>query len=258
MIARWWRRARGRTRLLALLACRDEMRYLPGWFANVAPQVDGIVALDDGSLDGSADFLAAQPKVLALMRAPRRTPHVWEDGANHRRLVEAARAYDPDWLLGVDADERLERDFRRRAEAAIAGGRRRGQRAFYVHVRELWDRPDRMRIDGVWGGKRSARLFAARAHATFHDQRLHGYWAPLDLRGPGGDFPQADLLVYHLRMLHAEDRVARRAKYERLDPQRRFQSIGYEYLTDESGLELAPLPIGRGFEPAVEGVPAAG
>ncbi len=35
---------RRRVRLVALLACRDEMRFLPGYLANVAPQVDGILA----------------------------------------------------------------------------------------------------------------------------------------------------------------------------------------------------------------------
>src|SRR4051812_26875775 len=40
-------------RMLALLAVRDEMAYLPGWLDNVAGQVDGVVALDDGSADGS-------------------------------------------------------------------------------------------------------------------------------------------------------------------------------------------------------------
>ena len=41
-----------RVRLLALLAARDEMEQLPAWLRNIAPHVDGIVALDDGSRDG--------------------------------------------------------------------------------------------------------------------------------------------------------------------------------------------------------------
>ncbi len=42
----------GATRLLALLACHDEMRFLPGYFANISSQVDGVIALDDGSRTG--------------------------------------------------------------------------------------------------------------------------------------------------------------------------------------------------------------
>lgn len=242
----FWTRRRRSVRLLALLAFRDERRYLPGWFVNVPPEVDGVVALDDGSTDGSADFVAAQPAVTALLRAPQREPHVWDDGANHRRLAEAATALGADWVVGVDADERLERGFGERARELVTA--RRAPLAFHLHVRELWDRPDRMRVDGIWGRKRSPRLFAARPGAVFDERALHGYWAPLDAR-EGDDYRQADLYLYHRRMIRAEDREARRDKYRRLDPERRFQAIGYDYLTESAGIELVELPAGRSYVP---------
>ena len=234
-----------RPRLLALLAFRDEMRFLPDWFRNVPPQVDGVVALDDGSRDGSGDFVAAQPALIELLREPSREPHRWDEPRNRRRLIAAGLAHGADWLLAVDADERLERGFRVRAEPLLRA--RRGA-AYYLHVRELWDDPLRFRADGVWGGKRSARLFRARPGMRLDDRPLHGHWAPLDARRRG-DFPPADLLLYHLRMLSAADRAARRAKYERLDPDARSQEIGYAYLTDERGLRLAPIAPERGYEP---------
>ena len=238
--------ARRPIRLFALLAFRNERRFLPGWLANVLPEVDGVVALDDGSSDGSSELLADQPALLTLLRQEPREVHRWDDAANHRRLAQAATALGADWLLGVDADERLERGFGERVRRLV--GVRSSARAYHVHVRELWDRPDRMRVDGIWGKKRSPRLFAARPEAIYDERTLHGFWAPLDAR-EGEDFRQADLYLYHLRMIRPEDRVARREKYLRLDPERRFQSIGYEYLTEEDGLELAELPGGRGYVP---------
>ncbi|HEX2251817.1 MAG TPA: hypothetical protein VHQ65_00955 [Thermoanaerobaculia bacterium] len=253
--ARWWslrrlgpRRPR-RRRILAMLAFRDEMRYLPDWFENVVPHVDGVVALDDGSTDGSGEYVAAHPAVLEVVRRPPREPHVWEDAANHRLLVETGWRHRPDWLLGVDADERLEHDFRRRAEAEIDRAEHEGLTAYNLQVREVWDRPDRVRVDGLWGRKVSPRLFLARRDHQFHEQRLHCYWAPLDSRLPDGRFPDADLFLYHLKMLHPADREARRDRYRALDPDRELQAIGYDYLTDETGLELAPLPTARGYRP---------
>jgi len=246
LLRRFW--PRRRPRLLALLAFRDEMRFLPEYFANVRPHVDGIVALDDGSRDGSGEYVAAQAEVLHLRRRPARTPHVWDDAANHRLLVEAAWAFAPDWLLGLDADERLERDFRARAEREIRAGEPAGQLAFRLTVRELWDDPLRYRADGIWGDKSSARLFAARPDHLFHDQRLHCHWAPLNSR-VDGDFPRADLVFYHLRMLHAEDRAARRRRYESADPERAFQAIGYDYLTAIEGLRLEDVEAHRAYEP---------
>jgi Glycosyl transferase family 2 len=250
----WWRRRRSRPRILALLACRDEMRFLPDWIENVRPQVDGIVALDDGSADGSPDFLARQPEILELIRLPRRAGHVWDDAANHRRLVEASLKHRPDWLLGLDADERLENGFRDRAEREIRRARRRGHLAYRVHVRELWDDPLRFRADGLWGAKSSARFFAARSDHEFHMQRLHCHWAPLNSR-VDGDFPQADLVLYHLRMLAPEDRSARRQRYESLDPERSFQAVGYAYLTDGKGLHLERVAPGREYRPLPSGLP---
>jgi len=224
------------------------MRYLPGWFRNVPPQVDGVVALDDGSTDGSGEFAAAQPSVLELIRKPRLSPHAWDEPENRRLLLKAASRHAPDWLVAVDADERLERGFRERARAEIARARAEGIPALSVHFRELWDSPDTYRADGIWGEKRFARFFRYRADAEIDARALHGHWAPLNSR-VGGGFPPADLIVYHLRMIDEEARRERRERYERLDPDGHFQKVGYAYLTDETGLELRPLPAGREYEP---------
>lgn len=235
-------------RIIALLAFRDEMAYLPGYFANVAPHVDGIVALDDGSVDGSGDFVAAQSGVLELIRLPPRNDHEWDEPRNQRLLIEAALRHQPDWLLAHDADQRLERDFRRRALRAIARADREGHRAYAYRFLELWDRPDTYRDDGVWGRKRMASLFRARTDHLFNDRALHGTWAPADAR-ENGAFPHADLIVYHLRMIDPEDRRKRHERYVTIDPAHQWQAMGYDYLIDERGCQLKPLLRGRGYEP---------
>lgn len=230
-------------RLIALLAARDERAELPGLLANLAPQVDGLVALDDGSRDGTGDWLAARPEVLEVLEVPRGP---WDEPRNHRLLVAAGLRHGADWLLVVDADERVEADFRDRAERVIARGSRLGLRAFSVRLRELWDAEDRMRVDGVWGDKKVARLFRALPDHVFDEAAHHNHWAPLQAR-VAGRFPPADLFLYHRGMLTAADRAARRARYEALDPTGAHQPIGYAYLTDETGIELVPLPEGRGW-----------
>jgi hypothetical protein len=219
-----------------LLAVRDEMRYLPGYLANVSPHVDGIVALDDGSHDRSGDYLRSHESVLEVLEAPRDRV-AWDERANHRALVAAALRHGAEWLLALDADERVEPEFRARAGRVIRRGRLLGLGAYAVRLRELWDSPDEFRVDGIWGRKAPARLFRARADHIFDSRPLHGFKAPLQDR-IRGDYALADLEVYHLRMIRPKDRLARRRRYEQLDPDCRWQAQGYAYLTDERGLRL--------------------
>jgi len=144
-------RRRGPARVLALVAIRDEERFVPGLLENLATQVDGVVALDDGSTDGSVELLRDHPLVVELLEVAPGAQEELEDGRNHRALTEAAWKHGADWLLGVDADERLECGFRTRAEEEIARAEADGQPAVWVWFRELWDAPDQFRVDGIWG-----------------------------------------------------------------------------------------------------------
>lgn len=234
-----------RTRLIALLAVRDGIDYLPGFLRNVAPHVDGIIAFDDGSSDGCGELLARHEAVIELIGGPRDRP-TWDEVGNHRALVAAALRHGADWILCMDADERLEREFRTRAERVMTRGGLLGYSAYAVRLRELWDAPDHYRTDGIWGHKKVVRLFQARADHEFDLAPLHGLKAPLQVRRRGR-FPSADLTIYHLGMLRPDDRENRRRRYEHADPDRRWQRIGYEYLTDAKGLTLRRVDTRRGF-----------
>jgi hypothetical protein len=223
------------------------MRFLPGLFENLTDQVDGVVALDDQSRDGSRAFVEAQPLLVELLTVAPGAQEELEDGRNHRALTEAAWRQDADWLFGIDADERVERDFRRRADAEIDVAEANGEAALWVPFRELWDAPDQMRVDGIWSRKRKACLFKADRGHSFDDRRVHAIWAPWP--PPDGDYREADLRLYHLRMINQDDRRARVERYRRIDPDSVWQEIGYDYLLDEQGLELRGLERGRGYLP---------
>ena len=239
-------------RVYALCAFRNEARYLPGLLENLSGAVDGLLALDDGSTDGSGEIVAAHPLTARLLRLPARVDGAWDERGNQRALIEAAWETDADWLIAVDADERLETGFRDRARAAIARARAAGYRAYAVRLRELWNQPDTYRVDGIWGRKSILRFFTCARDHEFDTREMHRHWGPLNGR-VDGRFVEADIVIYHLRMIREEDRRARRDRYLRLDPERRWQSIGYEYLTDEEGLRLERLPEGRGYRPLGEG-----
>lgn len=232
-----------RERLLAVIAVRDEEVHLPGWLANVAPHVDGIVALDDASLDRSAEVLAAHPSVTAVIRLTHDRSS-WDEVGNHRKLVSAALDHGATWIIALDADERVEATFRDRVERAVRRGRRLGLDAFALPMYELWDSPATYRSDGVWGRKRVPRLFAARSDHAFDLRPLHAAKAPLQGKRLGA-WVTADVRLYHMRMIRPADRVQRRSRYEALDPAGIWQRAGYRYLTDERGCRVRRVPTRR-------------
>lgn len=235
-------------KVLALLVFRNEMRFLPGYFENVSNLVDGIIALDDGSTDGSGDFVKRQPTLLHLITLPNEEPHHWNEPLIHALCIQAALEHGADWCIALDADERLEAGFRDRAAIEIERAERGGYMAYAVRFRELWDSAETYRVDGLWGRKVQARFFKARYDYRIHVQELHGHWAPINSMN-GGGYPQADLNIYHLRMIRKEDRPARRDRYKMIDPDNKWQPIGYDYLTDEEGLQLERIPPDRLYEP---------
>ncbi len=249
-------RAPAAVRLFALLVVKDEMRHLPDWFAANAPHVDAVLVFDDGSTDGSAEYVAAQPKVLEVVHRDRTRAPGWDETHTRRALYAAAGRHGADWLVAVDADQRLEEDFGRRARAQIVHLERRGITAAATICRDLWDAPDRVRVDGRWAEPYQARLFRWRADAVLDQRALHGHWAPIDAR-VCGSFAPTDLVIYHLSMIDRTDRERRFARYERIDPDHVHQPIGYGHLIDETGLCTEPLPAGRAYRPVHVDPPVA-
>jgi len=239
-----------KARLVAIFSAYNEATYLPSFFENLAPLVDAIVGLDDGSTDGSGELMERAPSITKLLRRPVRDPHEWNESLNRQLLREAAFELGADWILGIDVDERLERGFRERADAAIDRAKSSGVRGYAIRACELWDAPDQYRCDGIWGQKWIGRLFKADPNATYSTAALHGPFGPIDaFRSARGHLNITDIRFYHLRMIHAADREARRQKYNALDPNQQQQAIGYDYLTDESGLVVEKIPPGREYVP---------
>jgi glycosyltransferase involved in cell wall biosynthesis len=235
-------------RILAVMQLRNEEVYLPGCLEHLRGFVDGVVALDDGSEDGTAQILARDPSVVSVISKPRTGgEHQWDELGNKRALLERSRDLGADWVLCWDADERMER-------ACLAELRKIVNELpdvrTVISCRELWDRPDCYRVDGIWGSAsklRRIRLFALPPTIAYeHNQSLHGSWEPDLVQKMRVRF--LDYNFYHLKMIRSTDRIARRDFYNRLDPERKHQAIGYDYLADESGLILENIPAGKEYD----------
>ena len=62
--------------LFAVIAVKDEERYLPGFFNHLRDYVDGFVVLDDGSIDETPNIIKKESKVISVMTNPPHGPEV--------------------------------------------------------------------------------------------------------------------------------------------------------------------------------------
>ncbi|WP_353987351.1 glycosyltransferase family A protein [Ruicaihuangia caeni] len=234
-------------RLVALLPVFNDARYLAGWFDRVGSQVDAVVALDDGSTDASRELLRAAPCVTRLLTVGPAEKLGWNEPLNRERLVRAGQELEGEWFIAFDADERPERRLWERMPQLLADADRDGIDVLDFALREVWDEPDHYRSDGLWGLKRKAAVFRNLGDDhEFDPAQWHGEWYPMQCHGTDR-IQKVDFDLYHLKMLHADDRRARMERYQTVDPDAEYQSVGYDYLCDESGLQLTKITRERAY-----------
>lgn len=211
-------------KLIAAYAFRDDADLVPDMLENLKGFVDDFVLWDDR----------------------KRTDLWYHEGSVRNRLIADAKAKGADWILGMDPDERFEKDAGPRIRELIS---RDGRIIYGFSFRELWT-ADSYRVDGVWGKKMKWALFSVHPGQTFMNQSLHSGWFPTD---PGHQTIETGINLYHLKMLDKRNRELRRDLYNALDPDKKLQPIGYDYLVDERDIALERIPAGREFHPPVRG-----
>ena len=203
--------------LVCLLPVRNGEADLPGYFASVAGFADAVVALDDGSTDGTRRLLEESQLVnIVLSNPPRPDYRGWDDAGNRNRLLEAASTLRPRWILSLDADERIDPDdaaaLREFVETEALPGCAYGFRVFRM-VGDLsrYDQADLL----------VCRLFAFVPGQRFPDRRLH--FVPIPTSIPRRFWLDTTIRIQHLGGLTAERRQARFEKYREADPDNAFQ-----------------------------------
>lgn len=206
--------------IVAVYSFRYDAHLVPDMLKNIAPLVDGVISFDDRA---ATDVFSDEP---------------------HRRhaLVAAAKEAGADWILAVDPDERFERRLAKHIRTLTKDNR---YVAYSFPLRELYT-PHAYRTDGVWGRKYQTRLFRVPETIAPSPMPLHSPWHAL---APDVELVVVDHNLYHLKMIDERRRAGRRDLYNHLDPDKKIQAIGYDYLTDETGMVLENIPFDRFYDP---------
>ena len=228
--------------ITCLLPARNAADDVPGYLESVAPIADRVIALDDGSTDDTAELLERSPLVERVLHNPRRESYEgWDDAANRQRLLDAAIEAGAGWVLFLDADERLDPDDAEALRGFVERGADRSS-AYGFRVFRMIDDDERFDRAELW----VYRLFHAGQGQTLPDLRLHLVPVPVDI--PRERWRKTTIRIKHLSSLTPERRADRLRKYERADPDRRWQR-------DYTGL-TAVGPATRSWVPRPPGLPA--
>jgi len=210
------------SRLVAVYGRRHEPQWLiDDLEANLAPLVDAVVCVDDRE---------------------RAATEAWgHEGRFRARQREAAMAAGPDWVLVVDADERLE-DRAGHLLRVLADG---SEALYRFPMRELFT-PTSYRIDGRWPHIRRTRMYPVRDGQQMSVKPIHAPPIPILTGLPTVD---VDINFYHLKMIEPANRLARARAYARAEAQHSVKRRQWGALTTTIGMRLMPIPAGREFTP---------
>lgn len=222
-------------KIYLILTVRNESYYLPSFLAHITKYVDGIVALDDGSTDNTVEILRAEKKTLDVLECEKHTSLDWDERGNREKTIRRAYELGADWVLCADPDERFEERFLKKLRfyAGLENC------CYNLRFRELWGDYDTWRCDGVWGMKRKDIFFPLSETMTFKHKNSHHFtWAYAEIVKKRRFINDS---MYHLKMIKEADRKMRSELYNSLDPNKTMLARGYDYLVDNTGLEIKTI-----------------
>jgi glycosyltransferase involved in cell wall biosynthesis len=216
----------GRPTLACLLPTRNEEQHVDGFLDCAARFADKVLVLDDGSTDRSAELFGSHDLVEIVGSNPARDSYEgWDDAENRQRLLDAAIERRFDWVMFLDADERIDPDDAVALKSLVAGEGCREHAYGFRRYQMIGDGSSHDRV-GLW----VYRLFAPRAGDELSSDRLH--FIPIPESRQPNEWRRTTIRIQHLAGLTPELRRSRRRKYEEADPERRWQS-SYEHLLED-------------------------
>lgn len=212
-------------KLVASMIVRNELhRYLGLVIEHLQTYADEICVLDDGSTDGSDEYLRDQGCNVLANDGPAFNEH---EGAARQRLLAHTMTAEPDWILAIDADEFVGDPYRLRAAIEDAGNARLSPPAFTLDMQEVWEATPEVlaiRQDGGWRSHGCPILFRVprlpqerRQGWKINPKRLSSGREPMAVRRNYGLARGSGSAILHFGWARLSERQARYARYVELD-----------------------------------------
>jgi glycosyltransferase involved in cell wall biosynthesis len=225
---------------LCALRVKNEAEHIREVLGNALRLCERALVFDDHSTDATPEICRALGDRVTLIPSPFEGLDEARD-KNHllRELITAA----PDWVLWIDGDEVLERSGPGQLRATCSRG---GAAAYALQIAYVWNNPQHVRVDGIYGRFTRPSLFRLRGQPT-HQLRFPA-------SGFGGNFhcgnvpcgivgPTQTLKVRlkHFGYMTKEQRQKKYVWYNTIDPDNDLEDR-YRHIAEIPGARYAPGP----------------
>jgi glycosyltransferase involved in cell wall biosynthesis len=195
---------------------KNEMnRYLPLAVSHLLTYVDEVRVLDDGSDDGTYEWLL-ETEGVKVLRNP--GPSFFEhEGRARQNLLDWVRKSKADYALGIDADEFVGEPAVIRETMAAAT-----MPVYLLQLVEVW-KIDlggiSVRVDGLWGPRKVPMLYQLpKGRGTgrdwkIQDKQLACGREPIAVVKASRGAPLLDTQIFHFGWTHESERQARAERY---------------------------------------------
>lgn len=220
--------------------CWNEIRMLPYFFRHYDAFVDQYTILDNGSDDGSIEYLSRRPNVRLGRFEVRGDSFVMDARRIYDQFWKDSRG-KADWVIVCNIDEHFHRpDMRAYLGACASRGITAIPSLGYNMVTDRFPAPDERLCDTIWGG---ARFLSTDKLGIFNPDRIretnfrtgrHSSHAEGDVVYPD----RIEVLLMHFKYLGIDYVLARHAELgARLKKADVSKKLGYHYFWDRETVE---------------------
>ena len=203
-----------------MLRVKNEARWIKRSIESIAPLCNaGIWVLDDNSTDDTLELAWAAGACVIP------SPFVTLNEARDKNmLLQMALHAKPDWIICIDGDEELSGDYRDNLALTM-----RTTRAYSISlpIWYLWDRPDQLRVDGVYGNFHRESVFRPVPGARFHEAgsgpNFHGGNVPSIPPSLRDRREVVNAPLLHYGYMERDDRLRKYSWYNAKDPDNRAE-----------------------------------
>lgn len=227
--------------IAGLMRVKNETRWIERAVRSILPLCDSVLIFDDHSTDDTPKICRGIDRRVLVVKSP------FEgcDEARDKNYMLAHLGDSCDWVVMIDGDEELAPGGVEILQEAM----RRPSRSISMEVLYLWDRPDQVRVDGVYGEFLRQSVFRPDPRHRFEGgppPSFHCGNVPSSMRFP---YYRSAATLLHYGYLHASDRVRKYRWYNQVDPDNhredcyRHMVIGDLMPADQKRVHGGPLKL---------------